>query len=241
MTPKDIQRHNIICLGDTHDLKTIRGLLENENMNDFVLIHVGDSGTGFKHQAKEQSILDDLQKYCQDHDGYVLITQGNHDYPFAYQKHSWQNMKYDRIEYIENYSRKIINGKNFLFAGGATSIDRTARIPNKEWWPDEVFKLPENLEDLEECDVLVTHSSGITQFPDGGFAKIRGLLNRDTTLEKELVEERKQIQTLVDKVKPKLLHVWGHFHDSNVIYIDGAVHRCLDINEMWGIMHILNR
>jgi predicted phosphodiesterase len=219
----------VMVIGDTHT-PDIYDLLNNYNFQDYCLIHVGDFGVGFFHKTKELKFLQEIQNHLEENNGKLLVIHGNHDDPEYFNKHHWAN-QYKNIEFVEDYSRKIINGKQFLFAGGATSIDRQARTAYRDYWPMEKFILPKELEKEEQCDILITHTSAMEEFPNDGFANIVGWFKNDPTLRQELVEEREKMTLLYNQVKPNK-HYYGHFHNSNVRYVDGRLQQCLDINEM---------
>lgn len=223
----------VVAMGDSHD-PNILSILDNFNLTNFCAIHVGDFGCGFYHPTKFKDIMQKLQDHLDLVNGKVLIIRGNHDDPEYFTQKHFSN-QFDNIEFVEDYSYKTINGKKFLFVGGATSIDRQARTTYRDYWPREKFVLPDNYETLETCDVLITHSSGINEFPVDGLSKIAGWFKNDPTLKDELIEERELIQKLYNQVKPSIAHLWGHFHEANTQFIDGVKQQCLDINEVVGI------
>lgn len=240
---EEIKTGNVYCIGDTHSLDFL-SLLVHYKLKDFVLIHVGDAGEGFTHKDmpginNDRYYLNLLEQYCDNHNGRILITRGNHSNPEYYTDKHWTRSTYKNIEFVKDYDYKLINGSVFLFVGGATSIDRQVREEPFDYWKDEVFFLPVNFETLEPCDVLITHSSPDNAYPIDGLSKIRGWFTHDPDLPSELNEERQKIAQLVEKVNPKI-NIYGHFHSSESERIDGTWYRCLDINEVIDITKEIN-
>jgi len=226
--------HVFVC-GDTHTLNFL-SIIEHYNLKNFILIHVGDIGTGFDSRQLDDYTLDELNEYCRINNGRILAIRGNHDDPAAFTSNSRYNREF--IEFIPDYTYRTINGKVFLFVGGATSIDRTQRIVGKSYWIDEKFVLPDTYESLAPCDVLVTHSAPLDVYPSDGLSRIAGWFKLDPTLKEELIEERTLIRKLYETVHPSI-NLYGHFHASVSERIDGTWFRCLDINEILDITHDL--
>lgn len=226
---REIVADNIYALGDTHTLNFV-DILQHYEIKDFVLIHVGDAGEGFGHITTDKYDLDRIHKYLEENNGQLLVVRGNHSDTSFYRPNHWTSV-YKKITFVPDFTYYRINGSVFLLAGGATSIDRVTRIVGEDYWVDEKFVLPEQLESLEQCDVLITHSTPLIAFPNDGFANIAGWFKNDPTLKEELIKEREDIQKLYEQVNPKAV-VYGHFHKTVSEYIDGTWFRCLDINEL---------
>lgn len=220
-------------MGDTHDIVVVRYQLDRANIKNSIIVHVGDIGVGFRSIEKEEHVLWQLQKWLVQNNNLFFGCRGNHEDPSIFNLDHRFNKTFSNIKFLPDYSRLNINDKKFLFVGGAISIDRMYRTPNKDYWVDESFVLGEREEDLTPCDVLITHSSGINQFPVGGLAKIAHWLERDDTLERDIILERTNIQNLYDKVKPKIAHIFGHFHHSHTEYDKEVLNKCLNINELY--------
>lgn len=231
-----LNAENVYCIGDTHTLAFV-SLLIHFKLKDFILIHVGDAGEGFSKNIEfkvDNIYLDNLEDYCERHNGRILIVRGNHSNPEYYTDSHWTREKYKRVTFVKDYTYLSINDNTFLFAGGAVSIDRNARFINHDYWADEGFNLPDNYTDLSVCDVLITHSVTIDAPPIGGLDRIAGWFKNDPSLRYELIEEREKIKKLVDQVKPKI-NLYGHFHNTYSERIEGTWFRGLDINELLDI------
>lgn len=220
---------NIYFIGDTHDLNFV-SILDHYKLKDFILIHVGDTGTGFNKFSVDQARVGFLQKYCNENNGQIFLIRGNHDDPKYFIEKS--PLSSSRVTFLPDYTYLKINGKVCLFVGGAISIDRTYRTSGIDYWADEPFILNENYAELPQCDVLVTHSSPTCCFPNDGFSRIAGWLKEDPALRPLLIEERQNIEKLYDHVNCSQLY-YGHFHDTQSHYFNGCWHRCLNINEIF--------
>jgi DNA repair exonuclease SbcCD nuclease subunit len=230
-----IETHEIYAVGDTHGIQTFTSIVESIGFKDCVVIHVGDIGLGFS--TTDDFYLNKLDTLCQEKNVKILGIRGNHDIPNMFRKESSQNKRLTNIELVEDYSYKTINDKIFVFAGGATSIDRRERVVGKSYWFDEVFRLPENLDDLTPADILISHSMPYECQPYG-FNNIKYWLSGDPALKDELIKERKDISLLVEKTN--VSQVWGgHFHRSISERIDNVYYRILDINEIVSITSYL--
>jgi hypothetical protein len=218
----------IYLLGDTHSLDFV-GLLEWFEVENGTLIHVGDAGEGFANKWIDMEYLQALQDYCAAHSLKILFCRGNHSNPAFYKPGHW-SCGYSNLEFVIDYSVREIDGKSFLFTGGAISIDRTVRSEGLDYWADEGFVL--NL-DVPKVDYLITHSAGISQNPIGGLERIKYWLDKDPALKEELIKERKEIQKLYYHLRGGLKgHFYGHFHAAMLDYDGERPVRCLNINEL---------
>lgn len=219
---------NIYFIGDTHELDFV-DVLEHYKLKDFILIHVGDTGTGFSKFSVDQARVGFLQKYCNENNGQIFLIRGNHDDPKYFVENS--PLSSSRVTFLPDYTYLKINGKVCLFVGGAISIDRQDRMLGEDYWQDEIFVLSENYNELPQCDVLVTHSSPLSCPPMDGLSRISGWFKNDPTLKEELIKERLDIEKLYLHVNCAQLY-YGHFHMTSSYYDHGCFHRCLDINEI---------
>lgn len=227
----ELTADSIFLYGDSHDLH-IWSAIAHAGLENGIIIHVGDFGVGFRHEDKEfktLKMLDDLlgKKKLQ-----LLVIRGNHDDPKIFDTYHKFNMELRNVHLLPDYTHLTINGKKFLFVGGATSIDRQFRKIGQDYWIDEPFVLAPDYAELDKCDVLITHTSPIECFPLGGLEHLAGFFQGDPLLRHELVKEREDVSTLFNHVEPEVL-VYGHFHTSNLEIIRGCKVKCLDINEIW--------
>lgn len=229
-------------MGDTHKLDGITKLIKQHDMKNFVLIGCGDHGEGFGAKTGQEHEVKRINRECEERNGEVFLVRGNHTDPSWYTEIKFP--QFPKVNFVPDYSLLDFEGKKFLFVGGAISIDRVHRIiqenyyGKKIWWKDEVFVLNENA--AQKCDFLITHSSGISEFPQWGKAGIKNWLDSDNELEKDCDAERSDIQKLVDLSSPKY-HFFGHFHTSVSEYLGEPKYlsRCLAIDEILEITDYL--
>ena len=232
-----ITTEQILALGDTHSIDVVSTVINGYNISNCILIHVGDIGIGFAHIEKDTSKLNWLNNLCVEKNIKFLGLRGNHDSPNYFHPDHQINKTLSNVELVEDYSIKTINDKKFLFAGGAVSIDRQYRTEGKDYWRGEKFVLPDNLETLEQCDVLISHTCTVKTQPYG-FDNIKGWFKNDPKLKDDLIKERKDISTLVKQVNPSI-NVFGHYHTVIAERIDGIFYRGLDINEIVSVTNYL--
>jgi hypothetical protein len=215
----------VLLVGDTHgDWDALFRKLEYLQIEDCVLLHVGDIGIGFKSPDKQHREIELLNNRFKKRNIQFKGCRGNHDDP----KYFLGSVIHSNFELIRDYSYQKFNGERFLFVGGAVSIDRRMRVPNMSWWEDEAFVLKPEL--VDKVDVLITHSAPqwIGDFQKSGIA---GWCEKDPTLWEECVKEREDIAKLIELCGCKK-HLCGHFHQSHFASHNGCDSRILDILEI---------
>lgn len=222
-----MKQKEIYMVGDLHgSFGAMKMSILNYNISDCYLICVGDLGVGFQHPYKEPSIWRKLNSFFEDHNITFLSIRGNHDDPKYFS--GPDRIILSNIELLPDYTRRNINGEDFLFVGGAISVDRINRIPDRSYWHNEAFVLRREL--ATQCDVLVTHSAPLWNGPNDKTG-ISGWCNVDNSLWDECVQERKDHSTLIELCTPKK-HYCGHFHISSVTENNKCVSTILDIDEI---------
>jgi len=225
---EELQAENIYLISDTHTL-SFADILEHYKLKNFVLCHCGDIAIGFGAFHKDLKCIKELNDYCKVNNGIVIITRGNHDLPSVFIEDSPYNTEF--VKFLPDYTYKLINGKVFLFAGGAISIDRQLRTEGIDYWKDEGFVLPKDYQELPPCDVLITHCPPQDAMEYEDLHRISGWFKNDPTLKEELIEERRNIRKLSNHVNARCVFA-GHMHVTSSIRIDGTWFRGLDINEV---------
>lgn len=210
------------------------------------IIQVGDFGVGFK-ERKEPHYLFLLNQLLVRKNSHLYIVRGNHDDPSYFQGQK----NYSNIDFVPDYSLREIEGQNFLFVGGATSIDRYfGREVGKNFWEDENVKFEsEKLISVllqNQIDVVVTHSAPCHCFPL--FKPVGPSVNFELTAQERWEEEQnlKKINKLVRQEREALTNIhrtletynqlpndwyYGHFHKSNLYVVGDTKYHLLDINE----------
>jgi len=143
-------------------------------------------------------------------DSKIYFCDGNHeDHPSL--RHISGNTK-NPCEVMNNiyYMRRgnvltLPDGRNVLFMGGANSIDRDAREPGIDWFPQEVISEADlhNLPDVD-IDIVVSHTCPLEIFDR--LAKMTGL-DRYRTAD----PSREALSYVLERYKPALWY-FGHYH-----------------------------
>ena len=228
-TPPIIPIHQPInVLGDHHGYIDMMFDHVDENaIRDAVILHVGDGEEGINFWHEHFQLFNDE---CAKRGLLYLGMRGNHCDPSFFDG----SVDMPHFKLVPDYTRLAVDGKSWLLAGGATSIDRQDRKNGLDWWPEEKFRLRRDL--APPADVLVTHSgprwigpSSSNDFVDI-YAQSESEMN-DTDLIGELETERMLHEELFRLVRPKHWYL-GHFHEPQVANHQGCVIRLLTMHEM---------
>lgn len=236
----------VIILGDIHgqfyDLKKI---IDRKGIEKCFIIQVGDFGIGY-YPDKSEDTLRDLDKFLRQRDIILYAIRGNHDDPYYFKgKHILENLKL-----LPDYTQLDIDGHNFLFVGGAVSIDRKNSlalmqkssirgIDSPLYWFDEPFVLDEEkLKDIKGVEIVVTHTAPEYCFPDnrGGFGRfVDNYIANDPALVDDLTEERTLVTKMFEILRENNYvdkHFYGHFHRSEITLNSYTTHQLVGINEL---------
>jgi hypothetical protein len=219
----------IILIVDFHgECDAVFREIDKFGLKDCLLIGVGDLGIGFKSERKQTREIELLNNRFKSKNILFKGIRGNHDDPAYFDG----KINESHFELLPDYAYRIINGKSFLFVGGAVSIDRRVRVPTVSWWEDEIFVL--NTELVKPCDVLITHTAPNW---NGHFAKqgIQSWCDKDPTLWEECVKEREDMAKLIEICGAKQ-HYCGHFHCSSFAFVNGCNSRILNILELYEVL-----
>lgn len=217
-------------LGDHHcpDHDILIKVLAKRGLQDCRVIHVGDGEEGYPASWNEKTARQlnaDLAKLGIEY----FSIRGNHANPHVFDG----SIDLPNFRLLPDYTRLEIDGENWLFVGGAISIDRLNRISNETWWPEEPMTLRENL--AGKADVLVTHTGPSWATPPVSNFLLECIyyeeqIGRDT-LPDELREEAARHDRLYELVKPRHWY-FGHFHHSAAHHIDACAIRQLSMAEL---------
>jgi len=244
----------LIYLGDIHgNFNLIQQYVKMYGIKDAHIIQVGDFGVGFKSLDKEKSMLEMYHTQLVNNNVHVWAIRGNHDYKPHFDNDPFG---FTNIHLVADYTVLNLGGKNILCIGGAVSVDREWRYTNKQkqgifenqtlgverWWPDEKFVLDvDKIKDLRDINIVVTHTCPHYCVPDNTFGLgsfVEGIIREtgDTELRADLLFERNQVTQAFNIVKMNndiRLHVYGHYHRSDVMNMYGTEHRLLGVGELW--------
>ena len=214
-----------LVVGDIHgEWDALFRKIDHLGLRDATLICVGDLGVGFKDShAKEIRALQFANAFFAARDIEFLSIRGNHDNPAFF---NGEIQTFSNLRLVPDYHVETFNDKQFLFVGGAISIDRTLRKQGVSYWKDEGFKLDQSK--LQRCDVLITHSAPTWNGPIEKNGMFATFCQKDSTLWDECMTERKQHDILL-KLSGAKRHYCGHFHESSVVDFDGCVSTICDI------------
>lgn len=241
----------ILYLGDIHGgFNIINQYVKLYDIRDAHIIQVGDFGVGFKSVEKERKELLMYHDLLVKRNVIVWAIRGNHDY-----KPHFDNDPFglSNIKLVKDYTVLNLEGKNILCIGGAVSVDRKMRYTKHQnigrfdvktgsetWWPDEGFDFDnDKLKDLRDINIIVTHTAPDYCIPDNsyGFGPfVDGLIKFDPDLKLDLLEERRKMTLAFQTVKENndiKLHLYGHFHRSDMITMYGTRHRLLNVGELF--------
>jgi predicted phosphodiesterase len=238
----------VLILGDIHgNFNYLKNQINTKRIEDCTIIQVGDFGIGFSYKENDEFVLESLNDYLKDSNVTLYAIRGNHDNPKFF------NGDYDfsNLKLLPDYTQLEIEGNNFLFIGGAVSVDRTTRIKENNsnikygsrkrcFWNDEVLVYkPDITKNIKGIDILITHTSPNWCHPNNklGFGKfVEDWAKYDTNLITDLTFERNQMSNIFidlknnNKIKK---HFYGHFHKSYLETVDDTDHHLLDINEFY--------
>lgn len=238
----------ILVLGDIHgNFNYLKNQIHTKQITDCKIIQVGDFGIGFTNRDNDELTLKNLNDFLKDNRVTLYAIRGNHDDPTFFNG----DYDYSNLKLIPDYTTLNLEDNNFLFVGGAISVDRTQRIKENNsnskygskkrcyWEKEGITYKPEIVKSLTNIDIVVTHTAPDWCEPNnklgfGGF--VEDWAKYDNTLISDLIHERNQMTNIFidlyenNKIKK---HFYGHFHKSNLNNFDGVDHHLLDINEFY--------
>jgi len=125
--------------------------------------------------------------------------------------------------YLKRGKVYTIDGIKFLVLGGALSIDKAYRTPNKTWWELEYWTEPEKrelfklLESENEFDAVISHT--------GPFNLLRFLFRGNSSFLQKFPDE---VSYLNEKVHNRIQFrewLFGHWHRDGWYFDEESLHR----------------
>lgn len=225
--------NDLLCFcGDIHgEFKTFLYEVKRRQITNAIIVICGDIGMGFNKPKYYENELGKISKILKKLNNIVLCIRGNHDDPawFKYTKQYSDSLAYYYPNWVFVNDYDIIKTKfgNILCIGGARSIDKMIRIPNKTWWEDENI-IPitgEMLLDINKrcnnIDIVVSHTA-----PDICDPQIKTNLYEWSKIDPDVIDdcdkERKQLTHVYNElIKYHNVKFWfyGHFHDSYYTFV----------------------
>ena len=115
----------ILLIGDIHgNFNYLKHQITQKNITDCTIIQVGDFGIGFTNRDNDIETLKNLNDFLMGQNITMLAIRGNHDNPDFFKG----DIEFTNLKLLPDYTTLNLEGNNFLFIGGAISVDRTARI-----------------------------------------------------------------------------------------------------------------
>lgn len=242
-----------LYLGDIHgNFNLIKYYITTYDIRDANLIQLGDFGVGFKPFHYENEALKFINEKLVENNIFLYAVRGNHDFKPYFDKDPFE---LSNIKLVPDYTVLNLGGLNHLFLGGAVSVDRMYRYTQNQlngnfidktgkesWWEDELFVLDiDKLNDMRDIDVVVTHTCPDYCTPDNsnGFGYFVDDIIKSTGDEKlksDLLNERRCVTEAFFHLKKNndiKLHLYGHYHKSDVTNFNDIEHRLLNIGELW--------
>lgn len=205
---------DVFFYGDIHGNVDVLGRNINKNDNPEALhIQVGDFGFGFF----DMTDLDDLEAISEKYKHRFMFIRGNHGSPEYIKKHP---------NYINDGRIEIIDGKKFMFVGGAFSIDATWRIPGKSWWFDEELSYEEcekmiEIYEKEKPDVMVTHDCPST------VSYQMFVLNNLANFRPDIKSRTQSMFDMMFNIHKPEQWFFGHWHHTIDMNIKGTKFQCI--------------
>lgn len=231
--------NDIVLIGDVHNnFRYIDFMLRTKytDVENTLFIQVGDFGVGFPFRSKTPNrffgdeSLDKLNKRLEMGNNYLYAIRGNHDDPKYWNE---QLLPHQHIKLIKDYTVLNINDHNFLFWGGAISIDRgpddIERIGFDYWLDEHIVFDYDIINNLKNIDYIVTHNSP-------AYCQPISIIDHPRA-----TNERYQLNLAADIIiKNNDVKKWfyGHFHYSDVEIIGGVEYRILAINEFYHLREL---
>lgn len=201
--------NKVRIIGDVHGNWIEYCKIIDELPKDTISIVVGDMGIGFGPEVTHYDPIKNEPLFPNN-----FFIRGNHDNPGVCRKHP----------------RYIPDGtyfRNKIFCvGGAISIDQAWRTEGVSWWRDEELSYSELQDMIDKYielkpDYVITHDGPESIIQRMFSFYIPGVYPSRT---------RVAFDTMLREHKPKWW-VFGHWHKTRKIEVDGTNFICLGIND----------
>lgn len=217
-------------LSDVHgsfkDIKQIKKFCKQaETTKDDALIVLGDLGANYWLDERDHQVKEALQSLPIT----ILAIHGNHEerpsnissYQYCISKKYgalWYEYDYPNIYFLED-GEHIIDGKRFLVASGAYSVDKKYRLATgKKWFSNEQMSeetknnIRTIIKENNSFDYILSHTAPLNYEPRYLFLPQIDQSEVDKSMEIFLQE----VYNSVNKDTLKY-HLFGHYHDDNLL------------------------
>lgn len=201
------------------------------------LLHVGDFGLS-DDESYNEKVLNELNKTLLEKNILLFVIRGNHDNPKYFTDLNFKaSLKYENIYFKDDYTVLNIEEKNFLFIGGATSIDREIRlVEGLMYFPEEAFvyqKLKES--DFNgDLDYVITHTC-----PNFALVSRNEFAGHVIGLKSEIYKEGLDLEQvyydLLDLNQKPKKWFFGHFHKDRVLEVNDTEFICVGEDKFYNL------
>jgi predicted phosphodiesterase len=241
--------NRLLFLGDTHgENMGIPYLLKQckVDIQEYkAIVHVGDFGIGFSSTVRDEiRKLDILNQRLKENNITLYIVRGNHDDPSWFKSPTYE---WTHITFVPDHTLLTINLKDtdrpikIYCHGGAISVDRSNKMIDVNYWPEEEFICPSPEQLLEiptDLDIIVTHTRPLGVEPSVYNTAVMNYCSNDDKLDNDLIKEQKDMKRMFESIRKRnnvrnnIVHYFGHFHWSKRERIGDIAHVTLAIKEL---------
>lgn len=194
-----------------HVIARLPDLLPDESPR--IVLHAGDFGIwGGQHGT---AYLDRVDKSLTRYDAHIYVVEGNHeDFHLLHALAGSSDPRHavqlrPTITWLPRGFRWTWHGRTWLALGGAVSVDRVARTPGVDWFPEEQITEAQTHRIMDDgpADVMLCHDAPaavpLRLPPPPQWWDLRDLARSD--------RHRERLQAIVEVVQPTHL-IHGHYH-----------------------------
>lgn len=213
-------------VGDLHGKQqSLIQSISKYDIRDSNIIILGDCGMGFyKNPLKKDYAY--LQRNLEVRNNRIFLVRGNHDNPDHWSTNIKNTIEaqYPNVNILQDGEIILINEKQYLIIGGATSIDRFSRKEGTTYWPDETIEMPIVSSDTNIFGIL----SHIGPTPPICIDNnLNSFFANDIGLSNDLRREQELINDIIVTIKPQNWY-FGHFHiTQNFCHYNMVTCQCL--------------
>lgn len=104
------------------------------------VILLGDVGLGFPEDPTGERLLHKMSRLAGMFKATLYLIRGNHDNPLVWRSEiatiGMSEQRHPNVYFLSDGTLRV-NGERYLVIGGGTSVDKSFREENRDWWPGE--------------------------------------------------------------------------------------------------------
>lgn len=201
---------SVLVLGDVHgQYEQLKSFYNYKNKDYSAVIVCGDYGIWNDVFFKEgELVLPDRYKIelgCP-----IYFCDGNHENHNTLDRFERGKIHKlcDNVNFCAYGSHLSLEGKEYLFLGGASSIDKLNRVEGESWWRTEVITEEDNtfIDYTIKYDYVISHTAptSVCREMSGTFSTHQGKFIDPSTY---------YLEEVLSKIKhPELNWIYGHWH-----------------------------